>query len=456
MRTRGHRHRGVLLPRRRAHREGRHVHQHPAHGAVAPQGPVEPDGRAAQRPVVRLPPRPSAFASVSRTRATSDGPARARADLGLPDRGPARGAQCRRGARGDQRTATPTGSCCPATPSCKADGSTSCGCWIYCGCYAGGVNQTARRKPASEQNWTGSEWAWAWPANRRILYNRASADPQGRPVERAQGARLVGCADRANGPGTTRPISRPTSRPTTARRQMRADPTRSPATTRSSCRPTVAAGCSRPRASPTARCRPTTSRRTRRCATRCTRRQRNPARQVYEHENNRYHPDPDEPGRDVFPFVVTTYRLTEHFTAGGMSRWTPYLAELQPEFFCEVSPELAAERGLAARRLGDARQRARGDRGARDGHRPDDPAARRRAHRSTRSACPTTGARTATRRGDSMNELSSMALDPSSHIQEVKALTVDIRPGRRPRGPARQQLVREYRQPRRHHRARRA
>jgi formate dehydrogenase major subunit len=44
-----------------------------------------------------------------------------------------------------------------------------------------------------------------------------------------------------------------------------------------------------------------------------------------------------------------------------------------------------------------------------------------------------------------MNELSSMALDPSSHIQEVKALTVDIRPGRRPRGAARLRLVRDYR-----------
>ncbi len=75
-------------------------------------------------------------------------------------------------------------------------------------------------------------------------------------------------------------------------------------------------------------------------------RQRNPAREVYEHENNRYHPDPDAPGGQVYPIVVTTYRLTEHFTAGGMSRWTPYLAELQPEFFCEVSPELAEERGL--------------------------------------------------------------------------------------------------------------
>ena len=63
----------------------------------------------------------------------------------------------------------------------RDDGSTRCGCWIYCGCRADGVNQTARRKPGSEQSWVAPEWAWAWPANRRILYNRASADPDGRP-----------------------------------------------------------------------------------------------------------------------------------------------------------------------------------------------------------------------------------------------------------------------------------
>ena len=52
---------------------------------------------------------------------------------------------------------------------------------------------------------------------------------------------------------------------------------------------------------------------------------------------------------EVFPYVFTTYRLTEHHTAGGMSRTLPYLAELQPELFCEVSPRLAAERGLEHR-----------------------------------------------------------------------------------------------------------
>src|SRR4051794_10724008 len=63
----------------------------------------------------------------------------------------------------------------------KDDGSTACGCWIYCGVYADEVNQANRRKPGSEQSWVAPEWGWAWPLNRRILYNRASADPEGRP-----------------------------------------------------------------------------------------------------------------------------------------------------------------------------------------------------------------------------------------------------------------------------------
>ncbi|MHB8240496.1 MAG: hypothetical protein ACYDHN_00770, partial [Solirubrobacteraceae bacterium] len=48
-------------------------------------------------------------------------------------------------------------------------------------------------------------------------------------------------------------------------------------------------------------------------------------------------------------------------------------------------------------------------------------------------------------RGDSANELSPMSLDPNARIQEDKAFTADIRPGRRPRGPGRQRLVEEYR-----------
>ena len=52
-------------------------------------------------------------------------------------------------------------------------------------------------------------------------------------------------------------------------------------------------------------------------------------------------------GDPKFPYVITTYRLTEHYLSGAMSRWLPRLAELMPELFIEISPELAAEKGIA-------------------------------------------------------------------------------------------------------------
>src|SRR4249920_4228198 len=74
--------------------------------------------------------------------------------------------------------------------------------------------------------------------------------------------------------------------------------------------------------------------------------QSNPARKVFGRPDNPYNPSPPEEHDEVFPFVLTTSRLTEHHTAGGMSRTLPLLSELQPELFVEVSPELAAEVGL--------------------------------------------------------------------------------------------------------------
>jgi formate dehydrogenase major subunit len=325
----------------------------------------------------------------------------------------------------------------------KSDGSTSCGCWIYSGCYADGVNQTARRKPASEQNWTGGEWAWAWPANRRILYNRASADPQGKPWSERK-ALVWWDEEKEEWVGHDTPDFEPTKRPDYVPAKdargpdaiagddpfiMQADGRGwlfAPAGVADGPLPTHY----EPQDSPVRNL--------------LHKHQRDPARELYEHEWNRYHPDPDEPGADVFPFAATTYRLTEHFTAGGMSRWTPYLAELQPEFFVEVSPELAAERGLehagwativSARGAVEARVMVT-DRMTPlkvDG---------RTLHQI---GMPYHWGPNGIARGDSMNELSSMALDPSSHIQEVKALSVDVQPGRRPRGPARTELVEEYR-----------
>jgi formate dehydrogenase major subunit len=51
-------------------------------------------------------------------------------------------------------------------------------------------------------------------------------------------------------------------------------------------------------------------------------------------------------GDPRYPYAITTYRLTEHYLAGAMSRWNPWLTELQPELFVELSPELAVEKGV--------------------------------------------------------------------------------------------------------------
>src|SRR5207244_9788318 len=68
----------------------------------------------------------------------------------------------------------------------------------------------------------------------------------------------------------------------------------------------------------------------------------NPVVNWFTRDENRFAP----PGDARFPFILTTYRLTEHHTAGGMSRFLSHLAELQPEMLAELSPELAAQLGI--------------------------------------------------------------------------------------------------------------
>jgi formate dehydrogenase major subunit len=141
--------------------------------------------------------------------------------------------------------------------------------------------------------------------------------------------------------------------------------------------------------------------------------------------------------------VFTSYRLTEHHTAGGMSRSLPYLAELQPEMFCEVSPRLAAERGLTnggwativttrtaieARVLVTPRMRS-----LRVGDRMVE-----------QVGLPYHWGGNGLSTGDSENDLVGLTLDPNVYIQG-KVGTCDIRPGRRPRGPDLIAFVDEYR-----------
>jgi formate dehydrogenase major subunit len=143
--------------------------------------------------------------------------------------------------------------------------------------------------------------------------------------------------------------------------------------------------------------------------------------------------------------VLTTYRLTEHHTAGGMSRTVPYLAELQPEFFCEISPALASERGLEHggwATIVTARQAIEGRVLVTERIKPLTVDGRTTHLIGVPYHWGGVGIVT----GDSGNELLPLVLDNNVHINEYKVATCDIRPGRRPRGRARLDLVAEYRQ----------
>jgi len=324
----------------------------------------------------------------------------------------------------------------------KADGSTACGCWIYSGCYQDEINQPARRKPHWEQNYLALEWAWAWPANRRILYNRASADPDGNPwSERKKltywnGTKWDGLDvpdfDETKPPDYVPPddAEGPDAIAGTHPFIMQADG-RSwlfvPNGVVDGPFPTHY----EPHESPFDN--PLYSQRA------------NPRRQQHKNADwDPYNPVAGEPGADLFPHVLTTYRLTEHHTAGGMSRSVPYLAELQPAMFCEVSPELAAETGLEhggwatiyttrsaieARVMVTRRMKPLTVRG-------------RTVHQV---GLPYHWGRRLLTSGDSANDLMHAALDPNVHIMEAKAATCGIRPGRRPRGKALERFVEELR-----------
>ncbi len=335
----------------------------------------------------------------------------------------------------------PDGSLLGGFGELKADGSTACGCWIYSGCYAAGVNQTARRKPQAEQSWVAPEWAWAWPANRRMLYNRASADPAGRPWSEQkayvwwddQAGQWTGhdVPDFEKGkrpdfvpePGAAGPAALGGADPFIMQRDGKGALF-------------VASGLAdgplpthyEPAESPLANA--------------MYKQDDSPASILYPgHRATR-----DQLGGSaIYPFVVTTYRLTEHHTAGAMSRNLSRLAELQPELFCEVSPSLAALRGLenggwatiiTARAAIEARvlvtRRIRPLRIPGEGviHQIGLP-----YHWGSEGLVT----------GDTVNDLLPFAVDPNVFIQESKVATCEVIAGRRPRGPALPELVERYR-----------
>ncbi|MBW8764909.1 MAG: molybdopterin-dependent oxidoreductase [Geodermatophilales bacterium] len=322
----------------------------------------------------------------------------------------------------------------------KDDGSTSSGCWIYCGVYADEVNQSARRKPGREQGPVAAEWGWAWPLNRRMLYNRASAAPDGTPwSDRKKYVYWDEDAGKWTGPDVPdfEPQKRPDYVPPDGAKAQDAIAGTDPFVMQGDGKAWLFAPSGLVDGPLPTHYEPAESV----VENAFYKQQSNPTLEQIEGAWNRRNPSRS----DVYPYAVTTYRLTEHHTAGAMSRTLPYLAELQPEFFVEVSPELAAERGLtngeyatlvSSRTAIEAKvlvtERVRPIR-LRDGT---------VVHQI---GMPYHWAYTGISTGDSANDLLGIVLDANTHIQESKVSTCDIVPGRRPRGRELIDFVESYR-----------
>ena len=309
------------------------------------------------------------------------------------------------------------------------DGSTACGCWIYSGVYADGVNQARRRDPGdldTRGGWVSPEWGWAWPANRRTLYNRASADPSGRPwserkryvwwdedeekwtgydvpdfpvdkrpgyeaPEDATGMDAISGSDpfimMADGRGWLYSPSGMLDGPL----PTHYEPVESPV--ENALYPDVGA---------------------------------NPTSLTWNRPDNPY----NVAGDPRYPLVATSFRLTEQHTAGGMSRNLPWLAELQPEMFAEIDPLLARERGIEdGGWLTVITERAEIEARAKvtDRMRP----LKVEGRLLHQVALPWHWGFYGPQPGDSANDLGVLAADPNVSIQESKAFSCDVRAGRK-------------------------
>ena len=224
------------------------------------------------------------------------------------------------------------GTLVPSFSALQSDGSTSSGNWLYCASYTEDGNMMARReasKPEDDPIGLNPNWAWCWPVNRRIIYNRASCDAMGVPWD---AERPVIAFNRETGKwmgdvpdGGWPPLLKPDGTPDEAAKYsfiMRPEG--------HAC--LFATGLAdgpfpehyEPLESPVANT--------------MSAQQSNPAIKIWR---------PDEIGQaDQYPIVATTYRVTEHWQAGAMTRNLPWLVELVPESFVEMSEELAAEKGI--------------------------------------------------------------------------------------------------------------
>ena len=229
----------------------------------------------------------------------------------------------------------------------QSDGSTACGAWIYTGMLQlvnGQIVNRAEMLPGKNDGWVSPNWGWAWPANRHQIYNRASADPAGKPWSEKKKYTYWDAAAKTwkndSGEGIDFALTKDPATP--------ANPNgigvafhdgASPFLLKKDGKGWLFAyeGLSdgpipthyEPWESPVKNL--------------LYKQDRNPLTKIYDVPGNKY----NEFAGQQFPTVITTYRLTEHHLSGVMTRWLPWLAELMPELFVEISPEFAKEKTIA-------------------------------------------------------------------------------------------------------------
>jgi formate dehydrogenase major subunit len=221
----------------------------------------------------------------------------------------------------------------------QADGKTACGNWLYVGYYypmsdgEGNTLPASKRRGQKDPGGLGiyPYYAYSWPVNRRIIYNRCSADSQGNPWP---GGRELIWWDGEKWTGNDVPDFSATKGP--------GDPGfNDPFIMKTDGKGWLFGALAEgpfpthyePVESPTANAL-------------YPNQQNNPAIKVWRTNEGRdvgnNYADPN-----TYPIVATTYRVVEHWQAGGMSRWLEWLTEAQPDMFVEMSEQLAAEKGIS-------------------------------------------------------------------------------------------------------------
>jgi formate dehydrogenase major subunit len=216
----------------------------------------------------------------------------------------------------------------PSFAFLQDDGSTCSGNWLYCNSYGDKGNMATRRR-TQDPSGIGlySEWAWSWPMNRRIIYNGASVNLKGapwdtkRPVITWDGAKWVGdVPDGVGNPGSGRPpfIMKPDG-------------------VASLFGPGLTDGPFpehyEPLESPLAK-------------NLISSQMLNPVIKRWDRKGVGTEMDSVRSADPMFPIVCTTMRVSEHWQSGVLTRWQPWLVEMQPSLFIEISVELANEKGI--------------------------------------------------------------------------------------------------------------